>query len=634
MIASDPKLARRVLAWHAGFSLGTAALVALLAPELLLLRSPQYLAAMASLFWSVLAAEAIGAIHAWWSLHHHRYVLRALALGSGSVEPFQVEALSHELWRATVGWVVPAVIALGLVSSVLRPPTIDLTTGVSLGLMGIVIVATATLPFYVVLRAFFARALELVPPHIMREVVRDAARHRIPRRRLARQLIAAVATPVAFVSLGAALIANAHLRRADERARHETARALARSAFEARPGVVRGAGLSEAREQAEALGFSSTISAFHHDYALGRGEAGISVLTIPLDEGSATLRFSGSTVSVLSIRSLLVALFAVGIAVALGIALARTMRRDLRVATKGVRELTAGDLSTGTQYVRRARFRAVGQLALAIERLAVRFRVFARAQKRAIEAREAATRMRGLFFASVSHDLKSPLNAILGFTEVVRQTEDLSPGQLESLTLIERSGRELLALIETILDAARVEAGQLDMVRDDITVPDLFDQAIDKGRDLGGHANIAVVGEIPGHLPKLQIDKVRITRALATFVGHAMRTAEESPIRLRATADAYESVDIEVSVPSQRFSAAQLESLLDPSGSPGTAEHRGLALGLSLARNVIGFHQGTVSVEDRGAKGTAFCVHLPTGAEFTNPLLRAPVIRPSRPPRQ
>src|SRR5262249_56857985 len=99
----------------------------------------------------------------------------------------------------------------------------------------------------------------------------------------------------------------------------------------------------------------------------------------------------------------------------------------------------------------------------AIELLAERFRVFARAQERAILAREAGTRTRGLFFASVSHDLKSPLNAILGFAELVRQ-DTLTPGQAESLEVIDRRGRELLALIETILDAARVEAGQLALV--------------------------------------------------------------------------------------------------------------------------------------------------------------------------
>src|SRR5678815_287025 len=104
----------------------------------------------------------------------------------------------------------------------------------------------------------------------------------------------------------------------------------------------------------------------------------------------------------------------------------------------------------GRLSVRPPRFSVIGELESAIERLAERFRVFARAQERAILAREAATRMRGLFFASVSHDLKSPLNAILGFAELVR-LEPLTTGQAESLDVIARRGRELLALIETCL---------------------------------------------------------------------------------------------------------------------------------------------------------------------------------------
>ena len=85
--------------------------------------------------------------------------------------------------------------------------------------------------------------------------------------------------------------------------------------------------------------------------------------------------------------------------------------------------------AAGAAWCRAARFRVVAELGMAIERLAGRFRVFARAQERAIEAREAAARMRGLFFASVSHDLKSPLNAILGFTELVRTHEPSPPGR-------------------------------------------------------------------------------------------------------------------------------------------------------------------------------------------------------------
>ena len=86
---------------------------------------------------------------------------------------------------------------------------------------------------------------------------------------------------------------------------------------------------------------------------------------------------------------------------------------------------------------------AAHRRAIALEcGLAARFRVFAQAQERAISARKATARMRGLFFASVSHDLKSPLNAILGFTELVRKSETLSAGQSESLSLIDRRGRE------------------------------------------------------------------------------------------------------------------------------------------------------------------------------------------------
>ena len=130
--------------------------------------------------------------------------------------------------------------------------------------------------------------------------------------------------------------------------------------------------------------------------------------------------------------------------------------------------------------MRAARFRMVARLGQAIEQLAGRFHVFAKAQERSIHARQAAARMRGLFFASVSHDLKSPLNAILGFTELVRRTE-LSPGQLESLDLIDRRGRELLALIETILDAARVEAGQLSLLLEAAEVTALLEEASIKG---------------------------------------------------------------------------------------------------------------------------------------------------------
>ena len=99
------------------------------------------------------------------------------------------------------------------------------------------------------------------------------------------------------------------------------------------------------------------------------------------------------------------------------------------------------------------------------------------------------------------------------FTELVRRTE-LSPGQLESLDLIDRRGRELLALIETILDAARVEAGQLSLLLDAAEVPALLEEASIKGKDLASMVEAIVVASWDANLPLVRVDPVRIPRAL------------------------------------------------------------------------------------------------------------------------
>ncbi len=616
MIEAASKLIQRVLGWQILFSISACALLSLLAPRLLLLKGDVSGQAGHALLLAAAGGGAFALIRTGWRLRRHRFVLRVLALGSRSVEPFELKELGSEPWRVTVGWAGPTIIALALASTVARPDILDLVTGLSLGLLGTVIVAAACLPLHVLVRALFLKAIELAPPEAMREVVETEARSGQLSTHVPRRLLAAVATPVAFLAIGAALITNAHLRRADERQREETARALSRSALELGPGMIAGAGLDDALQRAADLGFRAEVDEGKVElYRVDRDDNGIMQIVTPLDDGTARVRFSGSTIGLLSIESLGIALAAVILAAMLGAAIGRALGNDLRIATRGLRLLgTDAVISGGTRVVRPARFNEVAELGRAIERLADRFHVFARAQERAIEAREAATRMRGLFFASVSHDLKSPLNAILGFTELVRQLEPLTPGQAESLELIERRGRELLALIETILDAARVEAGQLTLELAPVTISDLLGQAIEKGRDLGDSREIEVVGEIAEGVPMLEIDRLQIARALATFIGHALRTAQHSPVRVRAMPHAGRA-RIVIEVPSQRFSARQLAAMLDPGREPGASQHRGLALGLGLARSVVGLHGGTVEIEQHRRAGPAFAVELPLPAD-------------------
>jgi len=178
--------------------------------------------------------------------------------------------------------------------------------------------------------------------------------------------------------------------------------------------------------------------------------------------------------------------------------------------------------------------------------------------------------------------------------------------------LIDRRGRELLALIETILDAARVDAGQLSLVLDHCDVRQLLAEAVAKGKDLGGDRGVEIFAEVADDVYSLRVDRVRMPRALATFIGHAVRVSESAAVHVQVVSEA-DAVRFDVEVPGSRVDAQKLEALLDPSPALGPSEHRGLALGLRLARSVVELHGGSVTVTPLSGRGAIFSLSMPTG---------------------
>jgi signal transduction histidine kinase len=241
------------------------------------------------------------------------------------------------------------------------------------------------------------------------------------------------------------------------------------------------------------------------------------------------------------------------------------------------------------------------------------FREFAGAQQGAIEARTSTERMRGLFLASMSHDLKAPLNAILGFAELVSRAT-LTEGQRESVTIIEQRGRELLYLIDMILDAARVEAGELTVSPEWTRVGDVVMPAVMDAQELTGGTNIPIVGEIQPGVPRVLVDPVRLTQALKAIILAASRFAERGRIVVRATIPAAgEQVRIDVEVSGRSTSAADRERIFDAfKHSDGARRHGGLGLGPSLARTILELHGGRIDIESTEAGGTVFQVWVPS----------------------
>ena len=141
-------------------------------------------------------------------------------------------------------------------------------------------------------------------------------------------------------------------------------------------------------------------------------------LEVPLDDGHASLKFATAPISQIFWVYAFLGLVATALAGILGSRLGQRFAADVAIATRAVRETGAADVLRGSRVRREARFDSVILLMDAIDSLGGVFREFASAQERAIDARAATERMRGLFLASMSHDLKGPLNAILGFADL------------------------------------------------------------------------------------------------------------------------------------------------------------------------------------------------------------------------
>jgi K+-sensing histidine kinase KdpD len=137
---------------------------------------------------------------------------------------------------------------------------------------------------------------------------------------------------------------------------------------------------------------------------------------------------------------------------------------------------------------------------------------------------------------------------------------------------------------------------------------------------------VEILAEVADNVPTLRADRVRMPRALATFIGHAVRVSESSAVHVQVVPEG-DGVRFDVEVPGQRGDAHKLEALLDPSPALGPSEHRGLALGLRLARSVVELHGGSVVVTPLTGRGAVFSLFLPS-TDVPDSRRSAPLSRP------
>jgi len=540
-------------------------------------------------------------------------LLRSLAAEESSVDPRAVSVL-----YATPARLVFVDLSATLVMCALtllrpiRPDTNDLYTQGELVLLVLTITSAAVLPAYVAMRASVVRILELVSVAASSDAIElfVTSRRRVARAR--HRLLAAVAAPVAFVALGASLLVHAHLQAFDTSSRLTDFAELVQGVFDAVEGDVRGR--DAAVEVARAHGLTLNVEPWVAQFAVARTEGGRTRLTVPLEGAHAVMEFETAGVSPWTLALAAIASFAIAVAGTLGYRIGKAFTDDVALATRAIEATGVADVLRGEHIRGDARFASVAALMAAADDLGGIFREFANAQRRAIAARAATERTRGLFLASMSHDLKAPLNAILGFAEIVSRGA-LSEEQRQSISIIERRGRELTYLVETILDSARAEAGELTVSPEWTRVGDVVMPAVLDARQVAETAGLHIVGEIQPGVPRILVDPERLAQALVAIILAAARFTEKGHVVVRARMpEEGEQMRIDVEATGVGASVQEGERNIFEAFENLDRAHRhgSLGLGPSLARAIVRLHQGNIAVETTAPGSSIFHIWVPS----------------------
>lgn len=236
-----------------------------------------------------------------------------------------------------------------------------------------------------------------------------------------------------------------------------------------------------------------------------------------------------------------------------------------------------------------------------------------RAQKAATEA----NRLKTEFLATMSHELRTPLNAIIGFSDLMMGgvTGELNERQVDYINRILNNSERLLALINDILDVAKIEAGRLEIVEAPFSPSGLVKRIQSQLQSIAEAKKLTFKTYLDADLPERLIgDEHRLEQILTNLVSNAIRFTETGSVEVRLARAGDEAWMIHVKDTGVGIPAHALEYIFDEfrqvDGST-QREHGGTGLGLAVVKKLALLMNGKVSVESEVGRGSVFTIRLP-----------------------
>ncbi|MBQ7253017.1 MAG: response regulator [Kiritimatiellae bacterium] len=233
--------------------------------------------------------------------------------------------------------------------------------------------------------------------------------------------------------------------------------------------------------------------------------------------------------------------------------------------------------------------------------------------KKALDRARAAEKAKSLFFSIASHDIRTPLNAILGYSELLQYGIESPAERDRALESIRASGTTLLELVNDVLDLAKMDEGKIALRPEPLDLHRLTDEVFASFRLVAAGKGIELANRTEG-VPAVLLDAHRFRQILFNLVGNAVKFTDRGSVTVAASLS---GTDLEVAVSDTGcgIPSDMLSSVLDPFVQVRDPSHSadrdaGSGLGLSICKRLSEAMGGALLVESKAGKGSTFRVHL------------------------
>ncbi|HXH17511.1 MAG TPA: PAS domain S-box protein [Chitinophagales bacterium] len=229
------------------------------------------------------------------------------------------------------------------------------------------------------------------------------------------------------------------------------------------------------------------------------------------------------------------------------------------------------------------------------------------------ELAETANRAQEQFLSTISHELRTPMNAVIGISNLLLE-EDPRPDQTENLRILKFSAGNLLAIINDLLDLTKIEAGKLDFVTLDFDLEHTLND-IKKTHSLkANNKSVELLVSVDNNVPKILVgDAYRLSQILNNLVGNAVKFTDKGKVEIKVTASSIKEDIVELNFNIKDtgigIPADKMVHIFEPFSQASITTNRiygGTGLGLAITKRLIELQGGKIFVQSEAGKGSSF----------------------------